>query len=143
MTSELVLLFNYDKSEDILDKLTEAFDKHSSSSSIDKVPSMIIVSKKTWYLIEGALEPLLSAHYGKKTNGSKSQTKKDSVPSNQIAEEGQKSTKSTPTIPQYDKVNTTEDPQSGFASLSFRSRPIVAIDGDNIVAWRVGANDED
>ena len=40
---------------------------------------------------------------------SESQTKKDSVPSNQIAEEGQKSTKSTPTIPQKERIRKLLD----------------------------------
>ena len=111
MQSEFVLLFKPSGKTHILDQLSKAYDKHSYPGSMDKQPSLIIVSEETWFLIEGELQPMLASRY--KT----------------IKERG------------YDKVQgkigDIPKPQSGYNALSYRARPIVAIDGHNIIAERV------
>ena len=117
MTSELVLVFDTLAEEDVLDQLSAEFDKHSEAGNRDHSPSLIIVNKKVWGLIETEISKALLARY---------KTRK---------------------LPGYDKVTATsrsghvEPAKAGFNAVSFRARPVVAIDGDNVISARVGGMD--
>lgn len=112
--AELILLFDTDDLTDVVGQLGQAFDDFSVAGSVKHAPSMVIVRKTVWLKIEKELNNIIN----------KQKTK------NQIK--------------QYDRVNEKpgihQPPEHGYNALIFRARPIVPIDGQNIIADRVGAN---
>lgn len=87
------------------------------SEEMDKKDyDMVVCTKSVWTQLEGELQPLISAKYEETT------------------------------IKGYDKVTAdskgsvpAEDPKAGFISISFRGRPIVAMDAndDNVIGARL------
>jgi allophanate hydrolase subunit 2 len=71
--------------------------------------SMIVCSQMTWYRIEAELQPPMAARY------------------------------ETEKIKPYERQNIKEDKAKiGFASIPYKGKPVVAIDGVNVVSARVG-----
>jgi len=62
--SKLILLFNTDDHEDILGQLGKEIDLHSWAGQLNTFPSMIIVNKDMWTLIEAELQLLLQSKKG-------------------------------------------------------------------------------
>ena len=103
--SELILLFNPDNEENMLDQLSKLLD----DSTGGKHPSMIIVNRKTWTILEGLFQEKVKARYG-------------------IGKPKE-----------YERAGIDIDPQKrGFPSLMFQDIPIVSVSGDNIIALKVG-----
>lgn len=115
MTSELVLLFDTKNLTNVEQQLSDAFDAHSTAGNMTQTPSMMIVRKTVWLTLE---KELIKKHP-------------------KLVDE------SKPV--KYHRVSTKDKGltgEHGYNAIIFRSRPVVAIDGDNIVAARVGANKE-
>lgn len=112
-SSGLILYFEPDSktSKSALEQLDEIYDLHSTAGSYDKSPHAILVSQETWTTLEGDLQKRYDI-----------KSKRDiHVPLDKTPHEDIKVMRA-------------------YNALVYRARPIVAIDGENLVADWVGAN---
>lgn len=111
--AELVLLFNTDNLTDVEGQLGKAFDDFSVAGDMRHIPSLMIVRKEVWLALETELIKKLKHKSYKPEN-----------------------------IKDYDATSSkSTDTKVGYNAIIFRGRAVVAIDGKNIVADKVGAND--
>lgn len=124
MTSyaELVLLFDTEDLTNIKGQLDERFDEFSVAGDVKHIPSMVLVRKDVWIKLEYELQQLMES----------SRPNEKVVPFQKApARRGMRD------------PELLSHTQPGYNALVYRSRPIVAVTGANIVADRVGANSHD
>lgn len=115
MASQLVLLFDTDHMENVLDQLGKAIDAHSPAEWPSHGPQMILVRKEVWLKLE--------------MECARARKSKD-LPKYDIAYGDQ-------------GVDiTSRNERKGYNAIIVRGRPVVPMPAqENIVADRLGAND--